>query len=111
VSGIKSEPGTTQVYKPRRSIRMSLQIHPALGTLGSVIEPRKPFVSRDRMRLHNADGIAGSNDGGYVMRLVNPLHKNGEIRLPAGGNGLNAGFSFRGHATYRMRFPQQTDTA
>lgn len=109
--GIKFEPGITQVAKPRRGIRVSLQLHPALGPLRRVVEPRKPLLSWNRVRFHDAHRIAGSNDSRHVMRFVNPLYKDGEIRLPARGDGVNSGFSFRGHGLYRMRFPKQTDTA
>lgn len=90
---------------------MPLYLDPALGALGGVIEPRKTFLSGHCVRLHNAYCITGTNDSGNVVWLVNPLHKNGEIRLPAGGNGLNSGFPFWRHGPYRMRFPKQTDKA
>ena len=95
--GIELEAGCAQLGQAADCLAVADQLDPALGPLGGVVQGRDAAGRWHGVGAHHADGIAGTQDGSDVMRLVNPLHEDGQVDLATGGNGLNAGFAFGRH--------------
>jgi hypothetical protein len=73
------------------------QFDPALGATGGVVEPGDTATRWYGMSLHDAGCIAGAQDGGNIMGLVDALHEHRQVGLAAGGDLANPDFAFRCH--------------
>jgi len=94
---VEPEAGLFQFGQPTGGVLMADQFHPALGAAGSMVELRNAAFGRNRVSAHDANGIAGAKYCRHVVRLVDPLHEHGQVRLATGGNLFNTGFAFRCH--------------
>jgi hypothetical protein len=80
---------------------MNMDVDPAVGATSAYQGCPQLAVVEDGVSFEHTDGIGSAQDGGEVMRLVDVLEKNRQVRLPPVENLPDALESLGSHGIVR----------
>ena len=91
------EPLLVQMGRGGFDVVVPPDVDPLLRACGGPVVEVEPAVGRHHVRSQHTGCITIPQDRREVVRLVDPVHEDGQVRLPSAQRPADAGEALRGH--------------